>query len=152
MTLDFDELVNEAAKALYILYVDSGQVPGLDSLTYPWETRSDKTKARFLAQARTALEVFLKQFTPTSRERTELDALRKQLSEFLPRHVAGEAIVNHRVGFWNITESYPTDITTAHIELADEQLELYVQHRIAEARADTAVEVIERKSQHGHRS
>lgn len=51
-------LVEEAAKALYVSYVDEGGIAGLDSDTYPWETRTPKTRERFYREARAVLSVY----------------------------------------------------------------------------------------------
>lgn len=57
MTFDA-ALIEEAAKALYVSYVDEGGIDGLDSKTYPWETRSPKIRERFYREARAVLAVF----------------------------------------------------------------------------------------------
>lgn len=51
-------LVEEAARALYLSYVDEGGIDGLDSSTYPWEARTPKVRERFYREAHAALRVF----------------------------------------------------------------------------------------------
>lgn len=67
-----------------------------------------------------------------AKEKRELDNLREMLREFSPESLKAETVVNHRIGFWNITDPYDPEITEAHIALADEELERYVQMRIAQ--------------------
>lgn len=51
-------LVEQAAKALYVSYVDEGGIEGLDSDTYPWESRTPKIRERFYREARAVLCVY----------------------------------------------------------------------------------------------
>ncbi len=66
---------------------------------------------------------------PSSDE--DIAELRAQIQEDSDEIRTGEVIVAHRIGFWSGTDPY--QLTQAEIDLADEELEAYVQRRIGAA-------------------
>lgn len=74
----------------------------------------------------------------TAEELAELKAITLD-SDF--EQVEAEAIVNHRIGFWQIFDPYESKVTAAELEHADWELEHYVQLRIARSRVWTDEQV-----------